>query len=286
MISGIINVNKADSITSFQVVSQVKKKLGIKKVGHLGTLDPAGSGVLPIAVGKATKLFDYFLNKKKLYRAYFYFGKETDTLDSEGVVTRHCEKQISISDINSVIGKLIGEIEQMPPKFSAKSINGVRAYELARNNIEFELKTKKVTIYKFEVIEQISHNLFLFEIECSAGTYIRSLCRDLAYLLETVAYMPLIIRLESGCFNIENSISYEELKNCANLRDYVIKIEDCFNYKKIVLNEIDAKKIKSGQKIPFNEDDGVFLLFENEDTFFALGQIKDKILKMELYFGD
>lgn len=286
MINGIININKPDAITSFQVVSLVKRKLGIKRVGHLGTLDPSGCGVLPIAVGKATKLFDYFLNKRKVYRAIFCFGKETDTLDSDGVVVKEANKTITLKNINSVIHNLIGELEQLPPKYSAKSINGVRAYELARNNIEFELKPKNITVYKFVAIAELSTNTFLFEIECSAGCYIRSLCRDLAYLLGTVAYMPLIIRTNSGLFSIENSISHIELTNSEDITPYITKIEDILPYERLHLNEIETKKIKSGLKLNQIKADNLYLLFDENNEFFALGKIENNLLKMEIYFGD
>lgn len=286
MINGIININKSDALTSFKVVSLVKKKLGIKKVGHLGTLDPAGCGVLPIAVNKATKLFDYYLNKRKVYRACFYFGKETDTLDSEGKLICLKEKIVTSDDINAVLSKLIGVLEQMPPKYSAKSINGVRAYDLARSGVEFELKPKTIEVFRFELVKQLKQNLFLFEIECSAGCYIRSLCRDLAYLLDTVAYMPLIIRTKAGEFTIENSVPFETLEASDNITQFITPIEDCLHYDKIVLNESDAKKVENGLSIKYNLPNNFYLLYDNSENFFALGKAENEILKMEVYFGD
>ncbi len=286
MLSGIINVNKPDGVTSFQVVSLIKRKLGIKKVGHLGTLDPAGCGVLPIAVNKATKLFDYYLNKRKIYRAIFCFGKETDTLDSFGKVVKSCDKIINETDLNCECHKMCGIQEQMPPKYSAKSINGVRAYELARSNIEFELKPKKIEIYNFHVIEKLYENIYLFEIECSAGCYVRSICRDLAERLGTVAYMPLIVRVNAGEFSISSSVDYCELQKEENIEKYITSIEDCLKLDRIVLNEIDTKRLKSGQSLHFELYDDNFLLFDNNSQLFALGKVINNTLKMEMYFGD
>lgn len=286
MVSGIINVNKPEGVTSFQVVALIKKKLKIKKVGHLGTLDPAGCGVLPIAVNKATKLFDFYLNKKKRYRAIFYFGKETDTLDSVGKVIKYCDVGLSKDMIVEECHNMCGTQQQIPPKYSAKSINGVRAYDLARNNVDFELKAKNVEVYNFELIEQLSENIFLFEIECSAGCYIRSLCRDLAERLGTVAYMPLIVRLNAGDFNINSSVDYFTLKSEEDIEKYIIKIDECLHFNKIQLDKNQSKKIKSGQMLVVENADSKYLLYDEFGDFFALGNIENKILKMEIYFGD
>lgn len=286
MISGIINVNKPEGITSFQVVSLIKKKLGIKRVGHLGTLDPAGCGVLPIAVNKATKLFDYYLNKRKTYRAIFYFGKETDTLDSFGKVINTYDKIINMADLIDECHKMCGIQEQMPPKYSAKSINGIRAYELARSNVEFELKPKKVEIFNFKVVEKLKTNLYLFEIECSAGCYIRSICRDLAKRLGTVAYMPLIIRVKAGDFAIDSSVDYCELQKSENIESYINDIACCLKLDKITFNEVNTKKLKSGQCLYFNIADGNYLLLDNNNQAFALGRVENNSLKMERYLGD
>lgn len=287
MLNGFININKPDSMTSFQVVSFLKRKLSQKKIGHLGTLDPAGCGVLPIALGKATKLFDYFLDKKKIYRAYFKFGIETDTLDSEGVVVKKDDRIVSENEIIDVIPEILGNYEQLPPKYSAKSINGQRAYELARNNIEFELKTKNVTVYRCDLISKISTNLFLFEIECSSGCYIRSICRDIAYKLNTIAYMPLIIRLQSGIFKIENSVSLQELDNEVDFSKFILKIENCLDLEKVFLNEIQTKKVKNGISIKYDtKTDNHYLLFDSTGELFALGVICNGVLKMEKYLSD
>ena len=208
---GIVNVLKSSGMTSQKVVSIIKHKLNAKKVGHLGTLDPSGTGVLPVCINKGTKLFDYFLNKDKIYRAVFVFGKTTDTLDSDGIITETCNKSVSKEDIEKVLPNFIGEISQIPPNYSRKCVNGVRAYTLARNNIDFELKPTEIEIYNIKLIEEINKNTFLFEIHCSSGTYIRSLVRDIAKSLNTVGYMGAIIRTKSGEFAIKDSKLIDEI---------------------------------------------------------------------------
>ncbi len=209
---GFLNLNKPSGITSAQAVAIVKRKLNLKneKVGHTGTLDPMASGILPIAIGRATRLFDFMLSKQKTYIAEFTFGYETNTLDSDGEV---CFQNGKIPDEASVINVLqdfCGEIEQMPPAFSAKSINGVRAYNLARNNKPVNLTPCKVVVYEFTFLSR-TDNIFKFKITCGSGTYIRSLCGDLAHKLGTFATMTSLVRTKTGVFEIENTVDLNNI---------------------------------------------------------------------------
>ena len=263
MISGIINVNKPSGVTSFFVVNKIKKILGTKKVGHLGTLDPLASGVLPIAVNKATKLFDYYLKKEKEYIAEFEFSYETTTLDAEGEIINKNEKIISASDLIKVIPSLVGEINQVPPAFSAKKVNGVRSYDLARNGQQVELKPSKVFIKSIEILEEIKQNKFKLKIKCGAGTYIRSIGRDLAEMLGTYATMTSLIRTKSGEFNIENSLTIEEIES---LKEKAIKEID-FKYPKITLDETSLFKLSNGVSINYKED-GCYQIYNKEKLIF------------------
>lgn len=209
--SGFLCINKPTGMTSFEVVSAVKRALGTKHVGHLGTIDKAGAGVLPIAVGKATKFFDYFLTKDKEYIAYFRFGVETDTLDSYGTITKTDKKIVSKKDLEQAAKTFIGEGFQVPPKFSALKVDGERASDRTLSGEEIELKPRKVKIYSFDVLDNLQQNLFVVKISCSAGTYIRSIARDVAKKLGTCATMIAIIRTKSGAFEIENSIVPAEI---------------------------------------------------------------------------
>lgn len=210
-IDGIIILNKPTGMNSMKAVKKVQYLLNADKAGHLGTLDPLGSGVLPIALGKATKLFEGHLKDRKVYRTVFKFGFLTDTLDSEGEILRQEEIEVSEQQVKSAIKLFVGKQNQMPPKYSAKKIKGKKAYELARANVDFELKPKEIEIFRFDYLEMIEKNTFLFEIECSSGTYIRSCCRDLAEKLNTCATMVAIIRVQSGEYKIEDSIVLDEV---------------------------------------------------------------------------
>ena len=211
MLTGFINVLKPCGATASDVVVKLRKILGERKIGHLGTLDPGAVGVLPIAVGNATKLFDLLTNKKKTYRAFFTFGKTTDTLDSYGqVVDSGCvpSAQAVLDDTKA----FVGDIEQIPPMYSAISVGGVRAYQLARKGDEVQLKKRAVTVYSYDFVSQVSEDTFVFDITCSGGTYIRSLARDLAVAVGTVGYMSGLIRLNSGCFDIDNALTLDEIE--------------------------------------------------------------------------
>ena len=220
---GFVNIYKPSGMTSSDVVVKVRgilrRATGEKqKTGHLGTLDPLATGVLPIAVGNATRLFDYMQKKTKVYIAMFKFGETTDTLDRGGVVTCVDGKTVNSKDIELVLTDLVGEIDQLPPQYSAKSIGGRRAYDIAREGGIAELKPKTVSIRSIEILSlpeteitiqneryTLGHNEFAFRIVCGSGTYIRAIARDMAALMNTVGYMTSLCRVQSGDFFIESS---------------------------------------------------------------------------------
>ena len=217
MISGFINVNKQAGVTSGRVVNRVKgimrsQGIEITKIGHLGTLDPDGEGVLPIAIGRATRLFDLLTNKTKVYYTIFRFGETSDTLDASGTITDKSDKIPTKEEILSIIPSLIGEIAQIPPSYSAKVINGERAYKLARKGETPELKAKLITIDSIELIEQLNDREFAFRVTCGGGTYIRSIARDMASALDTVGLMSYIKREQSGAFDLKTAYTLDELQ--------------------------------------------------------------------------
>ena len=274
---GIINVIKPAGVTSQQAVSFVKHKFNEKKVGHLGTLDPSGTGVLPICIGKATRLFDYYLLKDKVYRAVFVFGKETDTLDSDGKVVNIASKIPTLEEINQVLPSFVGEINQVPPNYSRKCVNGKRAYELARKDEDFKLQPKLITIYSIKVVSQISGNAFLFEIHCSSGTYVRSIVRDIAYKLNTFGYMGAIIRLKSGNFLIDNAVLLENISP-----NDVINLEDCLNdFEKVVVNDNLYDKLINGAlvKVDLCDKQNVALYCKNQ--LLGIANIDNGIVKIK-----
>ncbi len=277
---GLIAINKPRDWTSFDVVNKIKHLLKIKRVGHLGTLDPMATGVLLVTVGKATKLFDYFQNKKKTYLAKFEFGYETDTLDITGKITKKTDTLPSIDDIKKSINKFIGEIEQVPPKYSAKSINGKRAYQLARNNEEFELKPKLVKIDDIKIVDY-SNNILTVIISCGSGTYIRSICRDLAEKLNSYATMIELVRTDVGRINLKNCVNIQELDE-SNIRNYIIKLDKMLDIPIFSNNSQTTSKLLNGQIIDTEYNDGLYKLNDSMDTI-AIINVKNNRAKMSIF---
>ena len=289
-LKGFVNIIKPTGMTSSDVVCKIKKILHMKKVGHLGTLDPAAAGVLPVAVGKATKFFDYFLKKEKKYTAVVKFGIATDTLDSFGNIT-NVDNLIDITkeEILKVLDKFKGEILQYPPKYSALKVDGKKAYELAREGIEFELKPRKITIFDIVLREKCDKNTFLFDIHCSAGTYIRTLFSDIADALNTIAFVPTIIRTKSGFFDLNNAVTLDDFEKNIN----ILKIEDVFDDFEIIdlKNEFIAKKILNGvsvlaTEINYDKEDFKPFLISYNNEIVGLYEIENKKLKTIAFVYD
>lgn len=278
---GIIAINKPAGWTSFDVVNKLKYKVKPLKVGHLGTLDPMATGVLLVTIGKATKLFDIMQEKRKTYIATFEFGFETDTLDNTGKETATCDNIPTSNEILGVLPKFIGKISQLPPKYSAKSINGVRAYDLARQNIEFELKPKDVDVYQIKLISYEDNQLKL-EIECGSGTYIRSIGRDIAYELNSLATMTNLVRTKVGDFDLKDCVNIEEINE--DLDNAIISVNSVLKYDNLNLTNIDKQKLLNGQTIQTDYQDGTYSIVDEEDVV-ALIKIKDFKAKMSLFLG-
>lgn len=280
MKSGIVLVNKPTGVSSNKVVNIVKFSLKAKKCGHLGTLDLEGEGLLPVTVNNATRLFDYFLNKTKTYETIFVFGFETDTLDTSGQVVKQKECHIKKSDVEKAINSMIGKYDQMPPLYSAKKVNGKVAYKEARRGNSVELKTKQIEIYDFKLLEQCAENVFKFSITCSSGTYIRSICRDLAEKLSTYGSMQCILRTRCGEFDIKDSYSLEDIKN-GNFK--MISCENVFNYDSLNLKNDVVLKLLNGIQIKTDRVDGKYKIYD-ELHFIGIGEIRDSILKLIMRF--
>ena len=250
---GILAINKPKGISSSNIVVKIKEILNTKKVGHMGTLDPLASGVLIIGVGKATRLFQEFLNKKKRYLATFKFGEQTDTLDLEGKVIKTCSNLPTKQQIESVLPNFIGNQDQLPPEYSSKKIDGKRAYDLARSGKEVSLKPSKIEIYDMKLVSQLSEKTFVFDIYCSSGTYIRSIARDLGEKLNSCATMVDLVRTECGNFKIKDC-SLLENQTTESLSSSIIKIEDALNYlEKLSISDELLTDLLNGKKINFKE---------------------------------
>lgn len=283
-LKGILPVNKPQGWTSFDVVNKIKHIIYQKglKIGHLGTLDPMATGVLLVTVGKATKLFDLMQQKSKTYLATFEFGYETDTLDATGTKVSESLNLPTRQQIEEILPSFIGQIEQMPPKYSAKSINGKRAYDLARANQQFDLKPCKVNIYDLDIID-FSKNCLTLKVVCGSGTYIRAIGRDIAEKLKTYATMTSLIRTDIDNFNIKNCVDIQSI-NEQNIDENMFKIKNVLSQPDLKLGQTETGKILNGQSVKIEKDDGLYQLIGENDTI-ALVQIKDFNAKMSIFLA-
>lgn len=273
--NGIILLNKPAGISSNSAVNKVKHVLAANKAGHLGTLDVLGEGLLPITINKATKLFDYFLQKDKSYITVFKFGQTSPTLDLEGPLTEEDPTlNLQSSDIEKILNKFIGKQDQMPPTYSAKKINGKKAYQLAREGIEASLRPKQIEIYNIKLLKKIEKNTFEFEIDCSSGTFIRSICRDMAQELSTCGVMQRIIRTRCGKFQLKDAASLKDVEQ----GNYTLLDPDIlFDQPRFDLEEQQFERVQNGGNIQIPE--GQFkIYFKNQ--FLGLGQCENGRFKM------
>ena len=279
--NGFINVLKPVGATASDVVVCLKHVLHEKKIGHLGTLDPGASGVLPVAVGLGTRLFNYLTNKVKYYRAFFTFGKTTDTLDSYGEVTETCDWIPTDEQIKNVLQSFKGELQQIPPAYSAISVGGVRAYKLARSGETVELRPRGVTVYDVKLVRQHSADTFVVDIWCSGGTYIRSLARDIASACGTVGYMSGLIRLKSGCFEIENAYTLDQIRELKEkcLLDIMYPLEDV---ETLVLDDSLFGDVEHGRKVRVEPFVGYRKIY-CKGVFYGLGKCENGYLNLEYY---
>lgn len=287
--NGVINIYKNTGITSFDVVAMVRRVAKMKKVGHTGTLDPAASGVLPVCLGKATKIIDYIMENKKVYRVNLKLGMVTDTYDLEGEVLREKDaSHITKDEILNCINSFVGTIDQVPPMYSALKQNGVRLYELARQGIEVHREARKVTIYSIENIKIESNDNIQMDVCCSKGTYIRSLCYDIGEKLNVGATMTALERIQNGPFTKEEAINIEDLTE-ELLEKHIISIEKALDsFEKITVNEKFGKLLRNGVKVFDNrmyseevEFNKLYRVYEDNGVFLGLGKRDEKGFKLE-----
>ena len=281
--NGFINLYKPSGMSSAYAINKIKKLLGKKvKCGHMGTLDPMASGVLPVGIGKATRLFNFLLDKDKVYTAEFTFGYETDTLDAEGKIIKDGGYIPTINEIKGVLYSLTGIVNQIPPAYSAKNVGGTRSYVLARQGIEVELKPKQVEINSIEVETTSTKNAYKFTIKCKGGTYIRSICRDIAYALNTYATMTKLTREKSGCFDLSNSVSAEEINSFQDIEIRIIKPEDTVYFEVIELNNKKYSDLINGRFCEVNLQNGLYKIYY-ENVFIGVGEVENNNLKCKAY---
>lgn len=312
MLNGIIVINKPKNYTSHDVVSKVKRILG-EKVGHTGTLDPNATGVLPLLVGKGTKLSYYLTQHDKEYIVTLQLGKKTDTADEEGkIIERQNVKEelLSKENVEKILNSFLGEQKQIPPMYSAIKIDGKKLYEYARKNERIEVEPRKIEIYEITLIDILPQaKQIIFKVKCSKGTYIRSLCEDIAEKFETVGYMKELQRTIVGNFHIKDSITIEELEqnkdNQEFMQKYFITIEKFFenrasqtenlkndiqenietsfkNETDIILNKKKLTLFSNGVQLTYSLPNGLYRIYTENKEFVGIGVVKNNLLKRKI----
>ncbi len=275
--NGVVLIHKPKGKTSHDMVSFVRRLFGIRRVGHTGTLDPDATGVLPICLGMATKASQYIMDSEKVYVARMQFGVATDTQDASGRVIHKTEVIQTKTEIHNVICSFIGEIEQIPPMYSAVKHSGKKLYELARAGIEVERKPRKVTIHNIHILEiDLETKTALIEVTCSKGTYIRTLINDIGEKLGCYAHMVSLIRTKSGGFDLDETYtcqSLEEMNEEGTLHSAVLPTHVVFKkYPAIILDEKNTWRARNGMQIlNMNARDGQrYRIFAEDETFLCL----------------
>jgi tRNA pseudouridine55 synthase len=259
VINGILVVNKPRGMTSHQVVGKVRRILGIRKIGHTGTLDPDVEGVLPLCIGNATRVAEYMLDQSKSYEGEVTFGYSTTTQDAAGEVVERVEKVfLTESEIRSAFAKFVGEITQVPPAYSAVKVQGKRAYELARKGQEVKLQERKIVIYSLQILSlHLAEELprVRFRVDCSKGTYIRTLCHDIGQTLGIPSHMSHLVRIRSGPFHLEmahNLDTLEAFQEAGKIKDLLLSASAAvMHFPAYKISEKQEKRVLNGREMTF-----------------------------------
>ncbi|MGG7057653.1 tRNA pseudouridine(55) synthase TruB [Clostridium nigeriense] len=285
---GVISIFKNTGMTSFDVVRIIKKVSGTKKVGHTGTLDPEASGVLPVCIGKGTKIIDYIMNSDKVYEVEFKLGIKTTTYDLEGeIIEENDPSNINNEEILKTIDSFKGEYSQVPPMYSALKQNGVRLYELARKGIEVEREGRLVKIYNIEDIKVDNPNISM-KVTCSKGTYIRSLCYDIGEALGVGAAMTKLKRTKTSKFSEEQSINISDI-NSDNINKFIISIEEALDaYDKLIVLNKYCRLLINGVRVfdkRFTKEkvevEKLYRVYDEDGKFIGLGKSNHQGFKIE-----
>ena len=287
---GIIIIDKEKNVTSHDVVKKVKKLLN-DKVGHTGTLDPNATGVLPILVGKGTKVSKYLMNHDKAYEAVLKLGEKRDTADIEGNVIekREVNKEVfNKSVIEQTLKQFIGKQKQIPPMYSAIKVNGKKLYEYARIGQNVEIEPRDIEIYDINLVNIDEENKEItFQVKCSKGTYIRTLCEEIAESLNTIGYMKELKRLQVGEFYLQDAIKIEELENNIHNKEFMdkhfITMENFFSkYPELQLEDKKINLLLNGVQLACKQKDGIYRIYNQSHQFIGVAVLKNELLKREI----
>lgn len=283
--TGFVYLNKEEGMTSFVAAARLRRIFGEKKTGHTGTLDPMATGVLPVALGGATKFIELIENHDKSYRATFILGKTTDTLDVTGKVLSQKAVDVKKEQVEAVLEKFKGKIKQLPPMYSAIKKDGVRLYDLARKGIEIEREEREVTIYSLSLCssnEQAAE--YEIEVSCSSGTYIRSLISDIGEMLGTGAVMTALERTKANAISINECktlAQLEKMKEDGTLSQALVSVDSLISYKKIYISQAQSKRFSNGgeldiQRVKQADSDGLYNVYSPDGSFLGVGERSEK----------
>ncbi len=291
-LNGILCINKPQGFTSFDVVAKLRGILKTRKIGHAGTLDPMATGVLPVFVGNATKACDIMPDSSKAYRASFRLGLQTDTQDSTGTVLNTAEVKCTADDIKNILSRFTGEIMQIPPMYSAVSVNGKRLYELARQGIEVEREPRQITVYSL-VLEEYSEETGegVLSVECSKGTYIRTIIHDIGTELGCGGVMTALVRTVSNGFGLSDAVTLDRVQELADegsAESLLMPVECVFEDLPDIHLDADCTRLYrngvrlyTGKLNIHQKDETVrYRVFSDENTFIGLAFVKDGCLRV------
>lgn len=278
---GFLNVYKPKGITSHDVVSALRRITKVKQIGHTGTLDPFAEGVLPICIGKATRLIEY-LDDDKAYTGTIQLGSSTTTYDLEGEEVNFSDKKVTLNEIEAALDKFRGEIDQLPPIYSAIKVNGKKLYEYARKGKEVKIEPRRVNISKLEILEYDETNRRLtLHIECSKGTYIRSIAHDLGTELTTFGHLVKLVRVKAGMFEVNNAVSLEHIQTKEDVEKLLIAPLKKLNYMTYELNKNELVKVSNGTAIMPSKElpENSLILLTSQERLIAAAKMTKGLLK-------
>ena len=286
-----MNIYKPEGWTSFDVVAKLRKIANIRQIGHAGTLDPFATGVLPVCIGKATKLIEYLPDDKE-YIATVQFGANTDTYDLDGEIVETFDKKILQSDFENILKFFEGEIEQTPPIYSAIKVDGKKLYEYARSGQDVDLKPRKVVIYKIKSLDFNYERQFAkILVRCSKGTYIRSIAYDLGVKLGCGGHLTALERTKAGMFELGKAVKIEDLTS-ENIKSYFINPLDVLPQKKYILSDKEKEDVSHGRSIQYHcEKSDNFLnidivIFVSGGKIYGIGLVENNWIKVKKVFGE
>ena len=284
MPNGIIIIDKPAGWTSMDVCAKLRGILHEKRVGHAGTLDPMATGVLPVFVGQATKAVSFAENGRKVYEAVLQLGRVTDTQDTTGETLEERAVTVTADDMRAALPRFLGEIEQIPPMYSAIKVNGQKLYDLARQGKEVARKPRRITIYDLALTEELGNGQYALRVECSKGTYIRTLCHDLGQALGCGGCMAALRRTEASGFRIDEAVTLEDAarEGEALLRplDSLFRVYPAFT----IPNAALEKKCLCGNPLRVSLADGIYRVYGCDGTFLALSEARDGLLTSKRNF--